>query len=477
MGISQPARDEIKKFAEGTFAVASEGILLRWGGPGRYAQNKVTQTGNAGSYLPGLIEWASGRVRELILALSEAWVKSFWRYQRSADREAEQDLKRSAQQMTAGTISAVRGHLRLSATRTLKNSNSGGRFHLEIERAMNSAFKEGTLKLRAQRVEFRSKSRIPEDEIFAVLRESGVEPNRATFEQFYKALEVYRKRFPEFERIGVRGDRWAVIQRAQLANWENDALQHRSQIKKNRGIITLAWHEGKKRASNPEKWRGYRDEFGRLRIDEQGSSLSRTPEKRLWAGGDFATGFSAISDDKRIAAHFEEIAARAASDLGCPNEFDPSSFWQACLFVHLNETGKREIFISGKDGEEGGCVREPLEASEEVSSLLAREALKNAGETIKADSLPSPRKEEDASNSSGKPNRRSASVKSPAAVRRMDKYLDEHPELTPTDFAIAAETTDRTLRRFRESCRAKREVLRGIASAMKIDLAALVRPD
>jgi hypothetical protein len=81
-------------------------------------------------------------------------------HQRASDKAAQEELEKSARQLTAGTISSVRGHLDLCAGRTVRHINSGKPFHPEIERAMNSAVKEGLLRLKKQRIESKSNPRI-----------------------------------------------------------------------------------------------------------------------------------------------------------------------------------------------------------------------------------------------------------------------------------------------------------------------------
>jgi hypothetical protein len=61
--------------------------------------------------------------------------------------------------------------------------------------------------------------------------------------------------------------------------------------------------------------------------------------------------------------------------------------------------------------------------------------------------------------------RLSATVSSPLAARRMETYLREKG-IGQTEFAIQAQTTDRTLRNFRKTGKVRRDILASIASAM-----------
>ena len=70
--------------------------------------------------------------------------------------------------------------------------------------------------------------------------------------------------------------------------------------------------------------------------------------------------------------------------------------------------------------------------------------------------------------------RLSATVSSPLAARRMEDYLREEG-IGQTEFAIQAQTTDRTLRNFRRTGRIRRDILAGIARAMGITKEKLIK--
>lgn len=146
-----------------------------------------------------------------------------------------------------------------------------------------------------------------------------------------------------------------------------------------------------------------------------------------------------------------------------------------------------EIFLSGADGYEGGCLLKPLEASEEVCSHLSKLALDSSWEDQSAHVASHDDKGSAISTGDpaaqrpfgtrGSSNRRSASVTSSVAVDRINKYLDDHPELFLSDFALAAGIDQRTLRRVRSTGTGKKSVLLGIATAMQMELVALLKLD
>lgn len=61
--------------------------------------------------------------------------------------------------------------------------------------------------------------------------------------------------------------------------------------------------------------------------------------------------------------------------------------------------------------------------------------------------------------------RLSSSITSPVAARKMEAYIQANG-IGLTAFAIQAQTTDRTLRRFRQSGRIRRDIFENIAKAM-----------
>ena len=150
----RPARPEIEKFANDVFAVARDRILKEHADQRRRALAQAELTGNSGAYLPALIKCEAQHVRETILALADAYVEAFTIHGVPSDTRV--DLRAVARQVTAGAISGIRGHLRLRSGRLrIAEEGRGVPWHLEIERAMDAAVKEGRLKLRRQRIEFK----------------------------------------------------------------------------------------------------------------------------------------------------------------------------------------------------------------------------------------------------------------------------------------------------------------------------------
>lgn len=70
--------------------------------------------------------------------------------------------------------------------------------------------------------------------------------------------------------------------------------------------------------------------------------------------------------------------------------------------------------------------------------------------------------------------RMSATIHSPSAAKKMEAYMNAYG-LDQTEFAIQANTTDKTIRKFRQTGKVKRSILDGIASAMGISKQELLR--
>ena len=69
-----------------------------------------------------------------------------------------------------------------------------------------------------------------------------------------------------------------------------------------------------------------------------------------------------------------------------------------------------------------------------------------------------------------------ASITSPTAARRMEAYM-ESKGLGQTEFAVRADTTDRTLRAFRKTGKVRRNTFDAIAKAMGTTREALLKPE
>jgi hypothetical protein len=73
-----------------------------------------------------------------------------------------------------------------------------------------------------------------------------------------------------------------------------------------------------------------------------------------------------------------------------------------------------------------------------------------------------------------KPSRLSSQITSPSAARKMEAFMEKNA-LNQTEFAIQANTSDKTIRKFRQTGKVKRSILTGIASAMGITKEELLR--
>jgi hypothetical protein len=74
-----------------------------------------------------------------------------------------------------------------------------------------------------------------------------------------------------------------------------------------------------------------------------------------------------------------------------------------------------------------------------------------------------------------RPPRLSSQITSPSAARKMEAFMESNA-LNQTEFAIQANTSDKTIRKFRQTGTVKRSILTGIASAMGITKEELLRP-
>lgn len=147
-------RIEIEKFARDRFNLLRDDILAEYERKRRHLLKHERRTGNCGGYVPAVTTWGAERARKMILARADAYVDAFTLYGVPSDARAETSLREAAEQEVAGTVSAIRGGLELRARRLrVVEEGRGMPWHLEIERAMKAATKEGVLKLRQQRIE------------------------------------------------------------------------------------------------------------------------------------------------------------------------------------------------------------------------------------------------------------------------------------------------------------------------------------
>jgi hypothetical protein len=148
-----PVRHEIEKFANDGFEVDRDRIVKNYAKKKNRVLDQVRRAGNSGGYLPALVKWAAERERDLALARADAWVSAFTLFGEPADARTEEALKTAARLSAAGSISAIRGDLQLRSRRLrTADEDQGTPWHLDVERALHTALKEGVLRLSRQRI-------------------------------------------------------------------------------------------------------------------------------------------------------------------------------------------------------------------------------------------------------------------------------------------------------------------------------------
>jgi hypothetical protein len=119
----------------------------------RINYSNVRLRGNIGGYLPALIKWGSERLREAILAHTDAYVDAFSLAGAPVDALVETAIKTSSLQMAGGTASGIRGKLDLMSKRTGMPMNHGaGAIDREIGKSRVLALGEAMLRLERQRI-------------------------------------------------------------------------------------------------------------------------------------------------------------------------------------------------------------------------------------------------------------------------------------------------------------------------------------
>jgi len=153
--MGHPARNEIEKHAKDEFAVAQERIAIRYGEEKHRELLQVSKRGNIGGYVPALTELAAKRVRRQLIALADAYVKTFNFFGVPSDVEAERSLESAGRQIAAGSISAVRGEIELIEKRLQRPLHNTGGLVRKIEQTRQSAMNAGKLLLKRQRIQFK----------------------------------------------------------------------------------------------------------------------------------------------------------------------------------------------------------------------------------------------------------------------------------------------------------------------------------
>jgi hypothetical protein len=149
--MNPPSRLEIEKFANESFQAGLERRTDEYAQKQAQAIAQVMSRGNRAGYLLALIECKQERLRAEILTLADAWVEAGTTYAVPLPLEAEEAFEKTAAEMAAGTLSALRGELDLMTERIglVSVPTDGVR---EIGKAMKSAVGEGRLRLKTQRV-------------------------------------------------------------------------------------------------------------------------------------------------------------------------------------------------------------------------------------------------------------------------------------------------------------------------------------
>jgi hypothetical protein len=149
--MNPPSRLEIEKFAKERFQADLERRADEYARKQAQAIAQVMSRGNRAGYLLALIECKQERLRAEILTLADAWVEAGTTYAAPLPVEAEEAFEKTAAEMAAGTLSALRGELDLMTERIglVSVPTDGVR---EIGKAMKSAVGEGRLRLKTQRV-------------------------------------------------------------------------------------------------------------------------------------------------------------------------------------------------------------------------------------------------------------------------------------------------------------------------------------
>lgn len=152
--MAQAARRQTERFAEKSFGVVRDEILDEHNRKKEKILGRTRLSGNSAAYLPALIECEKKFIRKLILAWAKVYAETFTLYGLPTDAKLDEVLKDFGQQAAAESISGIRGQLRLRSMRLrMPGEGRGVPWHLEIERAMQSAIANGLVCLERQRVE------------------------------------------------------------------------------------------------------------------------------------------------------------------------------------------------------------------------------------------------------------------------------------------------------------------------------------
>lgn len=145
--MSDVRKAEAERLAELTWKAKRERIVRDFGEERNRVINRVTHGGNAGGYLPALIQWAVERLNASISAQADAYIETFNAFHLPCDETAEKKLWQATSEFAAGSIMNVRNDHSVKRHRL----GLGSPWHLEIEREMHTSAKEAIARLRHQR--------------------------------------------------------------------------------------------------------------------------------------------------------------------------------------------------------------------------------------------------------------------------------------------------------------------------------------
>ena len=153
--MNDPRRAEVERLATLTFKARQERIIREFGEDRNRVINRVALTHNAAGYLPALIAWAVDRLKQQVSAQADAYIEAFNAFNMPCDTAAEQTLRSTAIQFTAGSIANVRGDRSVQRHRL----GQGSPWHLEIERELGTLVKEAIARMRHQSAIIRNRSK------------------------------------------------------------------------------------------------------------------------------------------------------------------------------------------------------------------------------------------------------------------------------------------------------------------------------
>jgi hypothetical protein len=146
--MNDPRRSEVESLAATTFRARQERIVREFGDERSRVINRVALTNNSAGYLPALAGWAVQRLRETITAQADTYIEAFIAFNMPCDDAAEKALWSTATGTASASIMNVRND---HSVKQHNRSALGSPWHLEIEREMHTAVKEGIARMKTQR--------------------------------------------------------------------------------------------------------------------------------------------------------------------------------------------------------------------------------------------------------------------------------------------------------------------------------------